>query len=70
MFGLTKQRLSKAEPEMSEFGSSETGDILVNPHIFGELNGIESSLTKYLQYLYVEYPQWVRVSINGKLIDH
>lgn len=73
LFNLNKQRASKKEPDFSELGITSHGDIIVNP-TFSNLEGLkldslESSLQRYLQYLYVEYPEWVRIKVNDKLIN-
>ena len=30
---------------------------------------LETSLISYLTYLYIEYPQWVKLSVNGNFVS-
>ena len=72
LFNLVKQRASKKDPEFTELGITSQGDVIINPAFSGRENDtetIETSLVKYLQYLYVEYPSWVRIKVNDKPIS-
>jgi hypothetical protein len=72
MFNLAKQRFQKSGPDFTELGNSPQGDIILHPrahpYYSGESQILESSLSRYLQYLYIEYPPWVNIAVNGKYI--
>lgn len=73
MFNLVKQRVTKKDPEFTELGITSQGDIIINPTFSNSENPLEetldASLTRYLQFLYVEYPPWVRIKLNDKVIS-
>ena len=67
MFNLAKHRIDKNSPDVSELALSGQ-NIILNPKLFPDYpsSAIEHSLESFLQYIYVEYPQWVKIIVNGR----
>jgi hypothetical protein len=65
IFNLGKQRPDKSTPEYSELISA-VGDIRLNPKLYSyPANFLEHSLLTYLSVIYIEYPPWVKINLNG-----
>ena len=66
--------MEKTGPDYPELlFDRKSGDINVNRLLFPlpsshETSLLETSLVSYLTYLYIEYPQWVRLSVNGNAV--
>ena len=71
LFGLASQKLEKNGPDhyeiLSKHGDLTLNQSLCHPPLKAQL--IETSLASYLSYLYVEYPSWVRIKVNGVFIN-
>ena len=71
MFDLQKQKGEKGEvvPELG----FKNDDIILNPSIYEHdypFNCmLETSLKTYLKFLYIEYPDYVKIFINGHEVD-
>lgn len=70
-FNLNKFKPQKTSPYEYELKAitEAPGDIIVNPLVSQTHytpNHLEYSLRTYLSYLYIEYPAWVRFSINSE----
>lgn len=52
---------------------SREAEIEINPRVYKEYEQMpgmmEMSLRKYLSQLYIEYPEYVRLNVNGSPVD-
>ncbi len=69
MFDLHKHKVDKNNGNELEIGTN-TSDIILNPKLHDfKKRQLECSLRSYLRYLYVEYPEYVKITLNGEPVN-
>jgi hypothetical protein len=71
LIDLRKQQVSKGKDSVPQIIST-ADDLLLNTEGMGLdyiKSPIEKSLRTYLKYLYLDYPSYLKIQINGKPVD-